>query len=185
MLQNYGSTEFSSGAGAEANRLRLADGPLELSWHHCSTTSDFLGDFFANLARQSDADYNEARHSIGYLVNELLENAVKFRAPGDIVVEARLAANNFEVRVSNLVAEETARRFQGLLDEIESRDPGDLLIERIEQNAADPLSSGSGLGLLTLMNDYGVRLGWKFDRREPGGPVELQTYAALTLPEAH
>ena len=181
MLQSYGTTEFSNGAGGESNRLRLADGPLELSWHHCSTTSDFLGDFFASLARRSDADYNDARHSIGYLVNELLENAVKFRAPGDIVVEARLQAKNFEVRVSNLIEEDTARRFQGLLEEIVSRDPGELLIERIEQNAADPLSSGSGLGLLTLMSDYGVRLGWKFFRRAESGPIELETYAALTL----
>lgn len=181
MLQDYGTTELSNGAGAEANRLRLADGPLELSWHHCSTTSDFMGDFFANLARRSQADYNEARHGIGYLLNELLENAVKFRAPGDITVEATLDASNFEVRVSNFIEEETARRFQGLLQDIVSRDAGELLIEKIEQNAADPSSSGSGLGLLTLMNDYGVRLGWKFRRNSPDGPIELETYAALTL----
>jgi hypothetical protein len=181
MLQEFGTTELTNGGAAEANRVRLAEGPLELSWHHCSTTSDFLGDFFASLATRSQGDYNEARHSIGYLINELLENAVKFRAPGDIVVEATLADGNFEVCVANLVPEETARRFQGLLADIVSRDPGELLIERIEQNAADPLSSGSGLGLLTLMSDYGVRLGWKFRRDSPDGPVVLETYAALTL----
>ena len=181
MVEEYGTTGFTNGAGAEANRVRLSEGPLELSWHHCSTTSDFLGDFFANLAKNSHADYNEARHSIGYLVNELLENAVKFRAPGDIVIDTMFEDGTFEIRVSNLVAEDTARRFQGLLAEITSRDPGELLIERIEQNAADPLSSGSGLGLLTLMNDYGVRLGWKFLRDAPSGPVRLETYAALPL----
>lgn len=180
MLEEFGTTELSNGPAAEANRLRLSEGPLELSWHHCSTTSDFLGDFFGNLAKDSH-NYNEARHGIGYLVNELLENAVKFRAPGDIAIDASLEDGNFELRVSNLVAEETARRFQVLLAEITSRDPGELLIERIEQNAADPLSSGSGLGLLTLMNDYGVRLGWKFLRDAPAGPVRLDTYAALSL----
>lgn len=180
MQEQYGTTELSNGADAAANRLLLSDGPLELSWHHCSTTSDFLGDFFGSLARNTHT-YNEARHGIGYLVNELLENAVKFRAPGDIAIDATLEDGNFELRVSNCVAEETARRFQALLAEITERDPGDLLIERIEQNAADPSSSGSGLGLLTLMNDYGVRLGWKFLRDAPSGPVRLETYAALTL----
>src|SRR5262245_35838779 len=155
MHKEFGTTEFSNGGAAEANRLRLADGPLELSWHRCSTTSDFLSDFFANLEKKSHADYNEARHSIGYWVNELLENAVKFRARGDILVKATLDASNFQVCVSNYIEEGTAHRFQGLLEEIVSRDPGELLIEKIEQNAADPLSSGSGLGILTLMNDYG------------------------------
>lgn len=180
MLHEYGITELSNGAAADANRVLLAEGPLELSWHHCSTTSDFLGDFFGNLARDSYS-YNEARHGIGYLVNELLENAVKFRAPGDIAVDASLEEGNFEIRVCNLVAADTASRFQGLLAEITARDPGDLLIERIERNAADPSSSGSGLGLLTLMSDYGVRLGWKFLHDTQGGPVRLETYAALTL----
>ena len=181
MMQQFGTTRFSNGIAGQTNRLRLADGPLELGWHHCGTTSDFLADFFARLAQKSHANYNDTLHSIGYLVNELLENAVKFRAPGDIVIEATLEGNNFEVRVSNLVAASTAERFRGLLEEITSRDPGELLTERIELNAADPSSSGSGLGLLTLMSDYGVQLGWKFDRDATDGPVRLETYAALPL----
>lgn len=178
---HFGTIEHTNDEGAVANKLRLAEGPLELSWHHCSTTSDFLGDFFAAQGAALDLDYNEARHSIGYLVNELLENAVKFRAPGDILLEATLHRDNFELKISNLVEEKTAARFQELLNEITARDPGDLLIEKIEENAADPSSSGSGLGLLTLMNDYGVRLGWKFLRESTGGPIRLETYAALSL----
>ena len=72
-------------------------------------------------------------------------------------------------------------RFQALIEEITSRDPGELLIERIEANAADENSSGSGLGLLTLMNDYGARLGWDFRSSATGGAVMLSTHAALTL----
>ncbi|UCI07158.1 slr1658 superfamily regulator [Mesorhizobium sp. B1-1-8] len=181
MMQQFGATQLSNSAAAQANRLRLSDGPLELGWHHCGTTSDFLADFFANLARKSNANYNDALHSIGYLLNELLENAVKFRAAGDIVINATLENNNFEVRVCNLVAESTAARFQRLLEEITARDPGELLIERIELNAADPSSSASGLGLLTLMSDYGVGLGWNFRRDASSGPVRVETCASLPL----
>jgi hypothetical protein len=181
MQSEFGLTEFKNGHGAVANRLRLADGPLELSWHHCSTTSDFLGDFYANIARTDGLDYNEARHGIGYLVNELVENAVKFRAPGDVVIESALADGNFSVRVTNMVDSGVLQRFQKMLDEITSKDPGELLIEKIERNAADPSSSASGLGLLTLMNDYGVRLGWKFIGESDGGPIKVETYAALSI----
>lgn len=181
MLTSIGNTELRNGTGAIANRLRLADGPIDLAWHHCSTTSEFLGEFFA-LRRKSSVDaYNEARHSIGYLVNELLENAVKFRVPGEIVVECSLEGGNFELKVTNLVDEPTAARFNKMLVELTSRNPGDLLIERIEANAADEGSSGSGLGLLTLMSDYGARLGWTFHHVADAGAVRLTTFAALNI----
>jgi hypothetical protein len=179
MGMQYGTTEF--GAGERPLRLTLADGPLEISWHHCSTTSDFLADFFAARARAAGHDHAEVRNGIGYLANELIENAVKFRAPGEIVIEARLAGDRFELRISNPVSEATAASFQALLAELTAGDPGALLIERIERNAADPGSGGSGLGLLTLMNDYGVQMGWRFTRGAPGAPVQLETHASLPL----
>lgn len=162
-------------------RLLLTDGDLEVSWYHCSVTSDFLGEFFADASGLADAELNEARHSIGYLVNELLENAVKFRAAGDIEINARLDSGTFELSVNNMVPEAVALRFQGLLEEITDRDPGDLLIEKIEANASDPDSGASGLGLLTLMNDYGVTLGWNFISAAEAGPLRLETHAALPI----
>lgn len=181
MLTQFGAVDFSNGQKAFASTLRLADGPLDLSWHHCSTTSEFLGEMFALRVAASSHDYNEARHSIGYLVNELLENAVKFRSPGDIIVESSFASGLFEIRITNLIGEETSTRFKDMLAEITSRDPGDLLIERIEANAADASSRGSGLGLLTLMSDYGVRLGWTFAPGSDDRSIRLQTCAALKL----
>ena len=172
-----------SGRSMPANscRLLLTDGDLEVSWHHCSVTSDFLGEFFAEASGLADAELNEARHSIGYLVNELLENAVKFRAAGDIEINAWLDSGTFELSVNNMVPDTVALRFQDLLKEITDRDPGDLLIEKIEANASDPDSGASGLGLLTLMNDYGVTLGWNFIPASEAGPLRLETHAALPI----
>jgi hypothetical protein len=85
------------------------------------------------------------------------------------------------VTVTNRTAAEAAGKFQGLLAEITTRDPGELLIERIEANAADENSSGSGLGILTLMNDYGARLGWHFSEAPAGGTIVLVTRASLSL----
>jgi len=181
MQVSFGTMEFQNGAAAASNAVRMVDGAIDLGWHHCAATSDFLGEFFA-LPRLPDAgQYDEVRHSIGYLVNELLENAVKFREPGDITVESSLEGGRFEIRVVNRIGEGVAARFQQLLEEITSRDPGELLIERIEANAADSSSSASGLGLLTLMNDYGAEMRWLFRPAYDGTGVELETGAALTL----
>ena len=62
-----------------------------------------------------------------------------------------------------------------------TRDPGELLIERIEENAENANSSGSGLGLLTLMSDYGARLGWRFQPAAEADAIRLDTYAALDI----
>ena len=142
---------------------------------------DELGDVFAKRCARGGRDYTEARHSIIYLVNELLENAIKFKIPGDIELRCSLESGTFEAVVSNHASPEMAARFQSLLAEMTARDPGELLIERIEANAADEDSSASGLGLLTLMNDYGARLGWSFRDRQETGSLVVSTHASLTL----
>lgn len=181
MTKAYGIAATAENPASASTRIRFFDGPLELNWSHCGATAEFLGEFFAGLAGAAKLDVNEARHSIAYLANELLENAVKFRAPGEIALETSLDGNIFKLRLSNETVPETAARFETLLAEITSHDPGDLLIERIEANAADPDAGGSGLGILTLMNDYGVNLGWTLEREKTGASVHIETFAALTL----
>lgn len=181
MSISFGETQHANSPQAFAMSIVLRQGPLSVSWQHASATCEFLGDVFAVRHAKDGRDYSEARHSIIYLVNELLENAIKFRSPGDIEVRCSLEDGNFELTVRNHASSDVASRFQSLLSEITARDPGELLIERIEANAADETSSGSGLGLLTLMNDYGARLGWKFSDTPAAGTVVLSTHASLTL----
>jgi hypothetical protein len=181
MSSNFGETRHSNGPAAFAMAIVLSEGPLALGWQHASATCEFLGDIFAARHARAGQEYREARHSIIYLVNELLENAIKFRSPGDIELRCSLEGGNFELMVSNRSLRDVATRFQSLLAEVTARDPGELLIERIEANAADEGSSASGLGLLTLMNDYGARLGWTFQDAPGDGTVLLETRASLTL----
>lgn len=181
MAISFGEMESSNSPSAFSMGVVLSEGPLGVSWQHASATCEFLGDIFAMQHSKAGMDYNEARHTIIYLVNELLENAIKFRIPGDIEVSGSLENGNFEVTVTNHLAPDKAGKFQELLAELTTRDPGELLIERIEANAADENSSGSGLGILTLMNDYGARLGWQFSDAPTGAAVVLSTRAALIL----
>lgn len=161
--------------------LRFHPGSLGLDWMHCGATAKFIGDHFAGLWGQAEAATTEARHSINYVTNELMENAVKFRAPGLVELRASLADDVFELWLSNFIDAATASRFEALLERFAGRDPGDLLIEQIEANAMDPDADGSGLGFLTLMNDYGATLGWTFDQPDDDASIHVETYAALRL----
>lgn len=159
---------------------------LQIKWSHCSSSADFLSQYFASVLRKDRTPHqiNEATHSIAYLANELIENAVKFRAPGDIEIEAGINGNLFLMRIANWISQGTSRHFQLLLREITDGDPGQLLIQRIEANAADRTSSASGLGLLTLMNDYGVKLTWNFQPTQDNSErIYLETVARLHLPD--
>lgn len=185
MTTLFGTTDVAIGMKESVSRVRLFDGPIELSWHHCATTSDFIADLFALRFQASRSEYKEVRHSIGYVVNELVENAVKFRLPGEIVIEASMDAESFKIKVSNDVDGATASEFQSLLAEITVGDPTDHLIQRIEANAAEPDKSRSGLGLLTLMSDYGAHLAWIFSPSEEGNRICLETYASLVVSQTH
>lgn len=160
---------------------------LALKWSHCSSTADFLSHFFSGVcARELDgAGIRDLTHSVAYLANELVENAVKFRSEGDVVVEGGLHDGDFVLRIDHHVSAQTAGRFLALLREISVGDPGELLIKRIEANAAGENTAGSGLGLLTLRNDYGVRISWRFTPATPPDErVFLETVARLRLPQS-
>jgi hypothetical protein len=181
MTTLYGLEDLAIGTGENVTRLRLFEGPLDLGWKHCAMTSDFVAEFVALRYRSSRNLYKEVRHNVGYLTNELIENAVKFRASGEIVVEASISSNNFRTKVTNHVDKETAEQFQHLLSEITAGEPGDLLIKRIEANAMGT-GSGSGLGLLTLMSDYGAHFAWVFGTGEQDHNIPLETYASIAVP---
>ncbi len=183
MITHYGIIPPERATSAGITRLTLRDGALELRWFHCSETAEFLGDYFSVQARSAKLNGRDAQHSIGYMANEILENAVKFRAHGlgDIEIEASLKGSDFAMQVTHFVEASVGARFQELLTELLKRDPGELLIERIEANAADNSSGGSGLGILTLMSDYSANLGWSFAQEQSDKPMRLCIYASLTL----
>ncbi|UES46850.1 slr1658 superfamily regulator [Roseibium aggregatum] len=180
MVEDFGETAALNGGDARQFCLTLMAEPLELSWHHCGLTSDFIGEYFSR-ACGTGIDPVDARHSISYMINEILENAIKFRHGGDIAIHSSLEEQTFEIRIVNRIDQETAVKFQGHLKALLDREPGELLLERIEENALNPDSSGSGLGLLTLMSDYEAKLGWSFASERVSEGVELTTYASLRL----
>ncbi len=183
MDTRFGNFDVAAGSTDHHERLTFFDTALDLRWVHCSETARFMGGFYAAKARADGLDPREAEHGIAYLVNEILENVVKFREPGAgaVTIASRLHDGGFELRTSNIISHATSARFQAILVDLLARDPGELLIERIEANAVDPEAGGSGLGILSLMGDYGAQLGWRFVDAPGGRHVALHTFASLRL----
>lgn len=160
--------------------LTLSDGPLELGWRHSGLTSDFIAETMALRFAASKTLHADIHHGIEYLSNELIENAVKFRLPGEIIIEACVKAEVFLMRVRNEIDAATSLRFRDILMVMLAADPGELLIRQIEANAASD-TRASGLGLLTLLADYQARMAWEFENSGENR-VRLTTTASLALP---
>jgi hypothetical protein len=181
MNTSFGETGQTHSKDSYSISVVLKEVPQSRPWSQAGITSDFVAEIVARQSAKAGLDYTETRHTIVYLVNELLENAIKFSCPGDVEIRCSLEDDSFELAVVNQIDPEMVPNFQALIEELTSRDPGELLIERIEANAADEESSASGLGILTLMNDYGVRMGWHFSNAVAGSGVVLRTQACLTF----
>jgi hypothetical protein len=133
MPQSFGHPDAAA-MSADSLHIRLCDGIQHMEWPQAGMTADFLGVFFADIAAATGADARSARHAIGYLVNELLENAIKFRVPGGdpVLVAGGIDESGFAFEMHNEATVDVAVHFGTLLGELTSRDPGDLMIERIE-----------------------------------------------------
>jgi len=182
MSQTFGHPDAAA-MHTEGLHIRLCDGIQHMEWPQAGMTADFLGVFFADIAAAAGADARSARHAIGYLVNELLENAIKFRVPGGapVLVAGGVDGSGFFFEMHNQSTEDVAAHFGTLLEELTSRDPGDLMIERIEANAENSSSGGSGLGILTLMSDYSAEMGWIFGDKGASGTLDITTRVRLPL----
>jgi len=182
MPQSFGHPDAAA-MSADSLHIRLCDGIQHMEWPQAGMTADFLGVFFADIAAATGADARSARHAIGYLVNELLENAIKFRVPGGdpVLVAGGIDESGFAFEMHNEATVDVAVHFGTLLGELTSRDPGDLMIERIEANAENGSDGGSGLGILTLMNDYSAEMGWIFGDKGASGTLDITTRVRLPL----
>lgn len=181
----YGHRHLATYDSSSATCLRLFEGQLGLRWMHSAIISDLLAETMAGRYRSSYAIYRHVRHDIGYLSNELIENAIKFRSPGDVLIEASFDHHQFRMKVVNSIDTDTSQRFKRLIEKLTSADPSDLLIQQLERNANIADESASGLGLLTLMSDYQADLAWLFEDDDASRSVSLTTYAAITVTSAN
>ncbi|MBU0552305.1 hypothetical protein KKF91_20120 [Myxococcota bacterium] len=156
--------------------LTFYPGEFQVHWRRAALTADFVASWFSE-AGEGVAD------AISYALNELVENAIKFGEAGRIEVTVGLIDADLMMIVNNHLPREGVPKLEGLLREMVEEDPWELIVRRVEANAADPNSSQSGLGFLTLLTDYSAQLGWSITADEASSQASLSTVVCLKTHE--
>ncbi len=182
--------DFQNGGAAAQEGLELTFSassiPLKQRWRNNGLSADFLADYVTTFIPRDESDpasharYDEIRAAVAYIANELLENAMKYSAeiPGQpIHIKMVLTADAILFAETNSTTAEYGRSFQAFAGEMATADIGELYVRQLERTAE---GTGSGLGLITMVNDYGARLGWKFE--ELGiGTMRVTTQVRLEI----
>jgi hypothetical protein len=166
--------------------------PLKQRWRTNGLSADFLADYLATFfpsetnAANPKITRSEVKGAVSYIANELLENAMKFSdevSSYPISIALHLYNDRLLFVSKNSLASQTIEKFQTFLTLLTTEDPQELIIHQIEASADDTHEgSGSGLGLLTMINDYGAELGWKFEPAQTDSAVmTVTTMVQLTL----
>lgn len=174
MAQIFG--EFMEKDNNQQEYLQIGFSPSSISlqerWRNNGLSADFLADYLSTFFPGEDDESldrrSELKSAVSYVANELLENAMKFSyAPAQhaVSITMQLDAESVRFYVSNSINPESAPDFQNFIQELLTGDPDELYMERLLQNAeeGEEAHDGSGLGFLTMLNDYHAKLGWKFE----------------------
>lgn len=158
--------------------IELAEAALAGGWAVAARTAEVT----AHLMARRDGPRGEA-DSIAFMANEIIENAVKFRVPGagPVTITARQSGRTLHFHVRNMAPPGASMALAQLREDMASKDAGTLLIERIEANALMSRDEGSGLGVLTLMSDYGATIDWEVEPSDLDGMAAVTTRVSLPL----
>lgn len=193
---DYNETYFSNSNENETDREFLILGfspnsiPLKQRWRNNGLSANFLGDYLTAFFPVSDDEINSLKKhkrvkgATSYIANELLENAMKYHDPTSkhtINIRMQLYPDRIVLAVTNGIAPQAVAPFQGFIKKLMSSDPNELYLSTLEKNAEDENSTTSGLGLLTMINDYMAKIGWKFETL-PGEPQTMIVTTMVQIP---
>ena len=171
--QEYIVVGFSPGAAG-----------IEHRWRNNGLSADFLAVYLMTFFPEngsfssSDTPPLEIKSAVSYIANELLENAIKFNcdfSPEPILIQLQVLPEQLVFTTTNSIDPQTINSFQGFLTELVESDPQELYMSTLEKSAIAGDRFESHIGYLTMMTDYGVKLGWKFDQTSTDPEVTLVT----------
>ncbi len=144
--------------------------PPRKRWRNNGISADFLADYLVTCLPIKDEDLAaqkkqaEIKDAVSFIANELLENAMKFSYKNQVdYTQIRLCFDVDKIIffIKNSINPHSVLSFQRYIEEVVNSDPEELYIRQLERNAENHIDSG--LGLLTMLNDYSAKLGWKFE----------------------
>ncbi|MEG3837913.1 MULTISPECIES: DUF6272 family protein [unclassified Microcoleus] len=194
MTQIFG--EFIEEFPPEHDSLELtftpSSRPIKQRWRNNRLSAHFVADYLSSFLPVDEEDASsekrikESKGAVSYVANELLENAIKFNNDDThykvkfgihFIGETEVTAVIF---ASNSVTSEGASKLKEFIEEIMASDPNELYLQQLEKNAESE-SDTSGLGLLTMINDYSAKIGWKFEPRPDSDTIIVTTVVQIRV----
>lgn len=137
----------------------------------CKRAADALAEHLTGLQQQARAclsavDIAHACDTMQFVVDELVDNALKYRAGAAITVKVTANQAAAHVEVTNQITDSAVAALLTTLTSLTAADI-DLrqrLHEQVLANVAQPRSNGAGLGYLTLILDHRVSLSWHIEQ---------------------
>lgn len=177
MLKIYGNfveRDYMNDAGANSEYLMInfspTSTPLQHRWRNNGLSADFLADYLSSFFPGEDDESlnrrSEIKGGVSYIANELLENAMKFNdAPSkhSVSIGMELQKEKVVFYVSNSINTAMSKAFQNQIQKLLTEDPNELYMEKLLANEENEENSSSGLGYLTMLNDWNAILAWKFE----------------------
>jgi len=108
----------------------------------------------------------EVKSAVSYIANELLENGMKYcvqTCSFPISIQIHLNPKLIVFQLTNSITVKQTEHFQQQIKKLLGSDPSEMYLAQLEKNALEENHAASNLGLLTMLNDYGAKLGWKFE----------------------
>ncbi len=163
--------------------------PIQQRWRNSGLSADFLADylttFFPGEDQASTERQAEIKDAVSYIANELLENAMKFSyAPSQhaIGLEVYLEVDTISLYVTNSLDPHAIEAFQQVIQRLLTEDIEALYMEQFMRNAEEETEPGSGVGYLTMLQDYRATLAWKFEPlAEDDNVVTVTTMVRLSV----
>lgn len=196
MVELYGDFDANLPPSEEYLRIQFSPSsiPLKQQWRNNGLSANFMADFLLTFfpsnsdAINTDEQKSEIQGIICYVANELLENAMKFtddhvQQPISITLYLLNDSPGERLRQrlvflsTNSTSNRSKQKLQKFIQKLTLSNPSQLYAEQLEKSALDESNSSAGLGILTMMNDYLAKVGWKLE--EP--PEDSEIVSVTTM----
>ncbi|NQY75322.1 MAG: hypothetical protein HRT90_11295 [Candidatus Margulisbacteria bacterium] len=162
------------------SEVRFLPSDLVTFWKRCGLTADFMAEYQSF----NFEDAEKATNILSSVVNELLENAVKFSTDKNepLCLSMSYSGEHLDIIVKNIADSESAEIFKKYVQNIMTKDVERLFFDQLE-NISDKGPEESRLGLLTIVKDFGGQLGLNISPHNQNGMHKITLKVVLNKKE--